>query len=166
MKLSKKKFASCPSGADSFQVYTSIRFYQICESFRDVARCQKSERILEKPLDLVHSDVGEAMNTRTAGGGRYYVTFIDDFSSYTFTFILKSKDEVYPPFCKYQEKVEPVQERKIKEVQLDNGGEYIGRNMKEHFGERIKTTVAHTQEATEARPQLTSSLHNTSEYYI
>ncbi len=41
---------------------------------------------VSKLLELVHSDVCRLMKTTSRGGARYFVTFIDDFSRFMFTF--------------------------------------------------------------------------------
>ncbi len=44
-----------------------------------------------KLLELVHSDVCRPMKTTSRGGARYFVTFIDDFSTKTHVYLLKAK---------------------------------------------------------------------------
>ena len=46
-----------------------------------------------KVLELVHSDVCRPMRTTSMGGGRYFLTFIDDFSRKLWVYVLKSKRE-------------------------------------------------------------------------
>ena len=45
----------------------------------------------KEPLTLVQSDVCEKMNTKSLGGAEYFLTFIDDFSHYTWVYVLKKK---------------------------------------------------------------------------
>jgi predicted AAA+ superfamily ATPase len=45
-----------------------------------------------KLLELVHSDVCKLNGVLTRGGNRYFITFIDDFSRYTYVYLMKSKD--------------------------------------------------------------------------
>jgi predicted AAA+ superfamily ATPase len=45
-----------------------------------------------KLLELVHSDVCKLNDVLTRGGNRYFITFIDDFSRYTYVYLMKSKD--------------------------------------------------------------------------
>ena len=44
-------------------------------------------------LFLVDSDVCGPMKTASIGGFYYFVTFIDDFTRYTWIFVLKSKSD-------------------------------------------------------------------------
>jgi len=54
----------------------------------------------------------------------YYVSFIDDFSKFTWIYLIKKKSDVLQVFQEFQQKVERKFERKIKTVQSDWGGEY------------------------------------------
>jgi hypothetical protein len=58
-----------------------------------------------KPVELVFYDVwGPA--TESVGHQRYYVTFIDDFSKFTWVYMLKSKSDVFQKFIEFQNMVE------------------------------------------------------------
>ena len=41
-------------------------------------------------LELVHSDVCELNNVLTRGGKRYFITFIDDFSRFTYMYLMRN----------------------------------------------------------------------------
>ena len=45
-------------------------------------------------LGLIHSDISGPMPVTSMNGSRYLITFIDDFSRYTWVFFLKKKSEV------------------------------------------------------------------------
>ncbi|KMQ91961.1 hypothetical protein RF55_8111 [Lasius niger] len=53
-----------------------------------------SQSTTEKPLELIHSDLCGPLPVTSAGGNRYILTFIDDYSRYTVVKLLKKKDEV------------------------------------------------------------------------
>jgi len=78
-----------------------------------------------KLLELVHSDVCELNGVLTRGGNRYFITFTDDFSRYTYVYIMKSKDEAFSLFKCYKSTVENQKEKKIKILRSDRGGEYF-----------------------------------------
>ena len=52
-------------------------------------------------LELVHSDVGRPLETSSLGGARYFVTFIEDFSKWTFVYTIKQKSETFACFKKF-----------------------------------------------------------------
>nr|GEZ77439.1 Gag-Pol polyprotein [Tanacetum cinerariifolium] len=41
------------------------------------------------PFDLVHSDIWGPSSVSTKGGSKYYVSFIDDFTCYTYVYLMK-----------------------------------------------------------------------------
>lgn len=75
------------------------------------------------PLELVFSDVwGPA--PQSVGRFKYYVSFIDDYSKFTWIYLLKNKSEVFQVFTNFQHLVERQLGRKILTMQTDWGGEY------------------------------------------
>lgn len=58
------------------------------------------------------------------GGKKYYVSFIDDFSKFTWIYLLKLKSDVFSVFHDFQKHVERQFDRKILAVQTDLGEEY------------------------------------------
>lgn len=82
-----------------------------------------SSTVSQHPLELVYSDVwGPAPNS--VGGHKYYVSFIDDYSKFTWIYLLKFKSEVFSKFREFQSLVERLFNRKIITMQTDWGGEY------------------------------------------
>lgn len=82
----------------------------------------------EEPLQLVHSDVCGPMSENSLGGGRYFVTFLDDFSRKLFVYILREKSEVYSKFIEFKNLTERQTGRKIKMLRTDNGTEYVNKS--------------------------------------
>jgi hypothetical protein len=75
------------------------------------------------PLELVFSNVwGPTIDS--FGRKRYYVSFIDDYSKFTWIYLLHHKPEVSKYFLKFQKLVERHLDRKIIAVQSNWGGEY------------------------------------------
>jgi histone deacetylase 1/2 len=75
------------------------------------------------PLEQVFSDVwGPA--PLSIGKHAYYVSFIDDFSKYTWIYLLKKCSDVYQVFLDFQQYVERQFGIKILTMQTDWGGEY------------------------------------------
>jgi histone deacetylase 1/2 len=83
----------------------------------------KSSSVSTSPLELVFSDVwGPA--SKSFGRYRYYVSFIDDYSKFTWIYLLKKKSDVFQKFCDFQHYVERLFDKKIITIQSDWGGEY------------------------------------------
>jgi histone deacetylase 1/2 len=83
----------------------------------------KSVSVSNHPLELIFSDVwGPA--PESIGSKRYYVSFIDGFSKFTWIYLLKYKSEVFQKFHEFQAMVERLFNQKILAMQSDWGGEY------------------------------------------
>ena len=82
-----------------------------------------SSTVSQHPLELVYSDVWGPM-PNSVGGHKYYVSFIDDYSKFTWIYLLKFKSEVFSKFREFQSLVEHLFNRKIITMQIDWRGEY------------------------------------------
>ena len=67
-------------------------------------------------LGLIHFDISGPMPTTYMSGSRYVLTFIDDFSRFTWVFFLKKKYEVLERFTEFKASVENASGRKIKSL--------------------------------------------------
>jgi transposase InsO family protein len=76
-------------------------------------------------LELIHSDICELNGILTRGGRMYFFTFINNFSRYTYVYLMKNKDEAFRMFKRYKYEVENKKEKKIKILRTDRGGEYF-----------------------------------------
>ncbi|KAG7533199.1 Ribonuclease H-like superfamily [Arabidopsis thaliana x Arabidopsis arenosa] len=92
----------------------------------------KSNTIYENCFDLVHSDVWTSP-CLSRENQKYYVTFIDEKSKYTWLTLLPSKDRVLEAFINFQNYVTNHYNAKIKIFRSDNGGEYTSHAFKQHL---------------------------------
>lgn len=76
-------------------------------------------------LELVHSDLTGPFPQPYFSRARYVLTFIDDFSRYTWVYFLKQKSEVFDHFQDFKAFVEKYSGKFIKILHIDNGGEYV-----------------------------------------
>ena len=86
---------------------------------------KQSNAKTSKLLELVHSDVKGPIETRSLGGSRYFITFIDDFSRWTTVYTMKEKSEMFECFKKFHKFGETHSGEKIKTIRTDNGGGYV-----------------------------------------
>ena len=77
------------------------------------------------PLELVHSNLCEMNIILTKGGKSYFLTSMDDSTSFCYVYLLKTKDEAFNYFKTYKVEVENHLERKIKRLRSNRGGEYF-----------------------------------------
>jgi hypothetical protein len=68
-------------------------------------------------LELIHSDVCELNGILTKDGKRYFITFIDNFSRYTYVYLMRNKDECFDMFKKYK-----TEDKRIRVLRSDRGG--------------------------------------------
>ena len=76
------------------------------------------------PLQLIHSDVWGSAPMTFVLGYRFYVIFVDDFTRFTWLFLLKYKSEVFTIFLHFKVLVENKFGSKIKTLKSDGEGEY------------------------------------------
>jgi hypothetical protein len=68
--------------------------FEICEICSMTKITTKSYKSVERDselLELIHSDICEFEGILTRGGNRYFTTFIDDFSKYSYVYLMKKK---------------------------------------------------------------------------
>ena len=75
-------------------------------------------------MDLLFTDVWGPSSIASINVARYYVSFVDDFSRYTWLFPISSKSDMFRIFSQFHIYVERLFERKIKAIQTDWGGEF------------------------------------------
>ena len=78
-------------------------------------------------MEIIHIDICGPFTPSTLGGYKYFITFIDDFSRYGYIFLIHEKSEALDMFKIYKVEIELKQEKKIKIVRSDQGGEFYGR---------------------------------------
>jgi hypothetical protein len=108
----------------------------------------KSVSVSKAPLELIFSDVWGPAPT-SAGKHNYYVSFIDDFSKFTWIYLLQHKSEVFQKFHDFQAHVERLFDRKVLAMQTDwgEGGEYHKlRNFFERIGISHHVLCPHTHQ--------------------
>ena len=67
------------------------------------------------------------------GGFFYFITFIDDHSSYGYLYLMKHKSESFEKFKEFRNEVEKQTGKCIKILHSDRGGEYVLDQFKDHL---------------------------------
>lgn len=100
-------------------------------------------------LQIIHADVCGSMETKSIGGAQYFLLFVDDHSRMTFIYFLKHKNQVFKQFKEFKAMVENQQNKKIKILRTDNGGEFCSSEMENYLameGIIHQKTTAYTPE--------------------
>ena len=84
----------------------------------------KSEFVTSKPLELVHSDVWGLAPVTSINDFRYYLVFVDDFSKFSWLYLLKHKSDVFDVFKYFKAYVENQLHTSLKILRTDGGGEF------------------------------------------
>jgi GAG-pre-integrase domain len=123
-----------PSSSTTIRVINSNSLPCIREIFLFCNDCIKakahvlpfsySSSITSSPLELIHSDVWGPSPLNSSHGYKYYVTFIDDFSNFTWIYFMKNKSELCDIFSQFKCQIENLLSTNIKTLRTDGGTEY------------------------------------------
>jgi hypothetical protein len=83
---------------------------------------------------MIHSDVWTT-KTKSIGGCKYYVSFIDDHTRKVWVYFMKHKGEVFQHFLNFKAMVEKEKGVSIKCLRSDGGGEYFSNKFNEYLKE-------------------------------
>ena len=120
-----------------------------------------SETSSYQKLELVHTDVCGPMQTQSFGGSHYFITFIDDYSCYCYTYFLKKKSEVLEKFKEFKASVENEFKMKIEALRADRGGEYLSNEFQQFLKEcgiRPEFTAAYSPQQNGVSERLNRTL--------
>ncbi|CAM8918128.1 unnamed protein product [Rhodiola kirilowii] len=104
-------------------------FDQICSACatgKQVRSSFKSKQSVSTsaPLDMIHMDLCGPVNVVSRGGNRYILVIVDDYSRYTWTIFLSSKDETFSEFVSWLKLIENKLSKKLVSIRTDNGTEF------------------------------------------
>lgn len=78
-------------------------------------------------LELIHIDICGSFEAPSLRGERYFITIIDDYSRYGYTYLLHKKFKYVNDLEVFIDEVERQLNRKVKVVRSDRGGEFYGK---------------------------------------
>lgn len=84
----------------------------------------ESKSIYSKPLQLIYSDLWGPAPLISSNGHKYYLSFVDAYSKYTWIFPLKTKSDGLSTFLTFKKLAENQLETTIKAIQTEWGREY------------------------------------------
>ena len=88
-------------------------------------KTKKSAKRSSKILEIIHTDI--CCPDMDSHGQKYFISFIDDYSRYTYLYLLHNKYEGMDVFKVFKAIVKKQCEKQIKIVRLDRGGEFYGK---------------------------------------
>lgn len=105
-------------------------------SYCDVSKIHRqslklSNTITIKSFELLHLDVWGPSSSPTISGFQFYLVLIDDYSWYSWLYLLKNKSDVFTVFSKFEVQVENQFSTTIKVIQSDGGDEFVNKRFTE-----------------------------------
>ena len=99
------------------------------------------------PLHMIHSDFMRPFLKPLIKNYQYVLTFIDNYSHFTWVYFLTLKSQVFQYFKEFKALVENQSGGRINILHSDNGGEYVKKYMQNFFSEagiKIQHTMPYT----------------------
>ena len=84
-------------------------------------------------LERIHTDICGPLLDKDIYGFKYFITFTDEVTRYTWTYPLVEKSDAFNAFLVFQAQVERQSGLKIKGVYADNGSEYISNQFRAYL---------------------------------
>nr|GEX27175.1 retrovirus-related Pol polyprotein from transposon TNT 1-94 [Tanacetum cinerariifolium] len=104
---------------------------------------------LKRRLQLLHMDLCGPMHVASINGKRYVLVIVDDYSRYTWTYFLRSKDETPKVLINFLKLVQRGLQAQVRIVRTDKGTEFFNQTLHAYFaadGIHHQTSVARTPE--------------------
>ena len=96
----------------------------------------KNKKHIYRALFIIHSDVCGPITPTTLDDKNYYVIFVDQFTYYCVTYLIKHKSDVFIMFKDFVAKSEAQFNLKVVNLYIDNGREYLSTDMREFCVQR------------------------------
>ncbi|XP_070020918.1 COP1-interactive protein 1-like [Nicotiana sylvestris] len=93
------------------------------------------EVITSRPLNLLHMDLCGPMRVPSRGGKRYIFVIVDDYSRFTRTLFLRTKDETFQVFMAFVKKIQVKMSLNLVCIRSGHGTEYDNANFDEFCAE-------------------------------
>ncbi|GJX08146.1 retrovirus-related pol polyprotein from transposon TNT 1-94 [Tanacetum coccineum] len=100
-------------------------------------------------LHLLHMDLRSPMRVESINGKKYILVIVDDFSRYTWTHFLRSKDETLEVLIDFLKMIQCGLQAQVINVQTDRGTEFLNKTLQAYFKEKgisHQTTIDRTPE--------------------
>ena len=96
----------------------------------------KTESSIDEPLQLLHMDLFGPVNIMSISKKKYCLVIVDDFTRFSWTFFLHSKDKASQLIINHIKAVDNESKWNVKKIRSDNGTEFKNSTMKEFCNEK------------------------------
>ena len=106
-----------------------------CEKVKQTIANFKSKQIssVSSLLQLLHMDLFGPINVQSHAGKKYTLTIIDEYSSYTWVFFLRSKGDPPDEIISFVKKMEVLNKLTVHSIRSDHGTEFKNSTLDESF---------------------------------
>ena len=113
------------------------RVCSACVAGKQLGKRHPTKSIIttSRPLELLHLDLFGPSHYDTLGGRKFGLVIVDDYSRYSWVFLLRSKDETHREFINFAKQAQRMYEAEIKAIRTDNGTEFKNYTMQDFVNE-------------------------------
>nr|GEW64132.1 retrovirus-related Pol polyprotein from transposon TNT 1-94 [Tanacetum cinerariifolium] len=126
-------------------LFSSCEFGKVkCKSFKT-----KTTPSSKRHLQILHMDLCGPMRVESFNGKIYVLVIVDDYSRYTWTHFLRSKDETPEVLIDFLKHVQRGLHAQVRTVQTDKGIELLNKTLHAYFAQEVtkhQTSTARTLE--------------------
>jgi hypothetical protein len=96
-----------------------------CQAGKQVGAPHHAKNIMTtaSPLEMLHMDLFDPIAYISIGGNKYGLVIIDDYSRFTYVFLLHDKSETQEVLKKFLKRVQNEFDAKVKKIRSDNDSE-------------------------------------------
>ncbi|GJV17594.1 retrovirus-related pol polyprotein from transposon TNT 1-94 [Tanacetum coccineum] len=105
--------------------------------------------ILKRHLHLLHMDLCCPIRVESINGNKYILVVVDDYSRYTWTHFLRSKNDTLEVLFNFLRMIQRGLQAQVRVIQTDRGTEFLNKTLKTYFveeGINHQKTIARTPE--------------------
>lgn len=125
------------------------------EEIKECKRCREGKQTRKKFKrktnintreigEIIHTDICGPITPTSTGGNKYFITFTDDFSRYSWVYFMKNKSQTESIIKEWIYQFKRQFNKKVKCINSDGGKEYMSNRLKEWYKllkEIIRTLV-------------------------
>jgi transposase InsO family protein len=108
-----------------------------CQAEKEVGALHHAKNIMTttKPLEMLHIDLFGPIVYISIGGNKYDLVIIDDYSHFTWVFLLEDKNESQEVLKKFLKRAQNEFDAKVKKIRSDNDTEFKNTQVEDYLDE-------------------------------
>jgi transposase InsO family protein len=125
-------------GLNNDIIFEKNKLCSACQAGKQVGNTHPTRSVMStsRPLKLLHMDLFGPTTYRSIGGNSYDLVVVDDYSRYTWVFLLSDKLNVFSTFKGFAKRAKNNFDLKIKKIRSDNGSEFKNSKIEDYCDEK------------------------------